>query len=308
MSQSELHVPFTIGGVSGKVRDYSMGILGPGERAKTEWKAARNRGLETAAKVQVNTTWEGSTVPAIPVYPLIEEHIQRICQEGVTNLLLSWTLGGYPSGNLMHVAKYFYEEYDCDALCETEAQRSAARLFSQAFQEFPFDISVLYQGPQNAGPSNLLFLKPTGYTATMTCFAYDDVDSWRSIYLKEIFERQLALLYDKWREGLALLEEEEYGEMKIMANAAYCLFWSSLNQFRFYLAREREDREGMIREAREEIACAEKMLAMMNLNAAIGFEAANQYYFSKGCLCEKIVNCHDVIRRVGDGLAALQGK
>ena len=226
----------------------------------------------------------------------------------MTNLLLSWTLGGYPSGNLMHVAKYFYEEYDCDALCETEAQRSAASLFSQAFQEFPFDISVLYQGPQNAGPSNLLFLEPTGYTATMTCFAYDDVDSWRSIYPKDIFERQLASLCDKWREGLALLEEEEYSEMKIMANAAYCLFWSSLNQFRFYLAREREDRDGMIREAREEIACAEKMLAMMNLNAAIGFEAANQYYFSKGCLCEKIVNCHDVIRRVGDGLAALQGE
>ena len=78
MSKSELHVPFTIGGVSGKVRDYSMGILGPGERAKAEWKAARERGLETAAKVQVNTTWEGSTVPAIPVYPLIEEHIQGI--------------------------------------------------------------------------------------------------------------------------------------------------------------------------------------------------------------------------------------
>ena len=53
----------------------------------------------------------------------------------------------------------------------------------------------------------------------------------------------------------------------------------------------------MIKEAREEITCAEKMLAMMNLNSAIGFEAANHYYFSKGSLCEKIVNCYDIIKK-----------
>ena len=48
----------------------------------------------------------------------------------------------------------------------------------------------------------------------------------------------------------------------------------------------------------EEIACAKTMLAMMNKNAAIGFEAANHYYYSKGCICEKIINCFDVIRRI----------
>ena len=146
-SQSELHVPRTIGGVDTYVRDYSMSIIGPGERAKAEWKAARERGLETSAKVQVNTTWEGSTVPALPVYPLIEEHIQKIKEEGVTNLMLSWTLGGFPSRNLMHVAKYFYEKYDAEALAETDAQKEAAQIFSDAFKEFPFHIDVLYQGP-----------------------------------------------------------------------------------------------------------------------------------------------------------------
>ena len=133
-----------------------MSILGPGERAKAEWKAARERGLETAAKVQVNTTWEGSTVPAIPVYPLIEEHIQGICEEGVTNLLLGWTLGGYPSRNIRYAAKYFYE--GClTPPAESEIQQKATELFAKAFQEFPFDIGVLYKGPQNGGVSNLLF-------------------------------------------------------------------------------------------------------------------------------------------------------
>ena len=83
-----------------------------------------------------------------------------------------------------------------------------------------------------------------------------------------------------------------------MATAAYCLFRSSLNLFRFYIAREAGDKEAMIREAQNEIASASEMLKMMNLNPAVGFEAANHYYFSKGCLCEKILNCHDIIRRL----------
>ena len=44
------------------------------------------------------------------------------------------------------------------------------------------------------------------------------------------------------------------------------------------------------------IKIAEKMLSLMNENAAIGFEAANHYYFSKGQLAEKIVNCRHVIK------------
>ncbi|MBR3761868.1 MAG: hypothetical protein IKK59_03915 [Lachnospiraceae bacterium] len=308
LSQSERFIPFTIGGISGRERDYSMSIIGPGEWAKAEWKAAKERGLELMAKIQVNTTWECSTVPALPVYPLIEEHIRRIKEEGVENLMLSWTLGGYPSGNIIHAAKYFYERYDETALEETEAQKKAGEIFSHAFQEFPFDAGVLYKGPQNAGPANLLYLEPTGYNATMTCYAYDDIDSWRSIYPREVYEAQLCKLCSKWEEGLRLLEQERLerdsgqtlpqSEMEIMAAAAYCLFKSSLNQFRFYLAREKQDKEVMLEQAEAELVCARKMLDMMNLNAAIGFEAANHYYFSKGCLVEKLVNCDYVIRQL----------
>ena len=309
-SQSELYVPRNIGSVDTYVNDYSMSIIGPGERAKVEWKVARERGLETSAKVQVNTTWECSTVPALPVYPLIEQHIEKIKEEGVTNLMLSWTLGGFPSRNIMHVAKYFYENYDTAVLAETAEEKKAAQIFSEAFQEFPFHIGVLYVGPQNGGPGNLLFMEPTGYQATMTCYAYDDLESWRSIYSAPVFEEQLDKLCRKWEEGLAVLEAGStekksdegsacgLGEMKIMANAGYCLFRASLNQVRFYRAREIGDKAAMISAAEAEIVCARKMLELMNLNPAIGFEAANHYYYSKGCLCEKIVNCSDIIRRL----------
>ena len=287
--QSELAVPFEIGGVTGEVLDYSMSILGPGETAKRQWNAAKKRGLETSAKVQINTTWEGSTVPALPVYPLIEEHMQALRKEGVRHLMLSWTLGGYPSRNIAHAAKYFAESSVMTE--ESEAVVRAAAVFAEAFREYPFHIGTLYKGPQNAGPSTFLYEKPTGYSATMTCFAYDDLERWRSIYPVDVFQNQYEKLCAKWKEGLALLENEPESETVIMAKAAYCLYASSLSQIRFIRARERGDRDTMLTCVREELETARAMLDLMNRDASIGFEAANHYYFSKGQIAEKILNC-----------------
>lgn len=287
-SQSEDYVPFCIGGVNGYVRDYSMGIIGPGKRAKQEWEEAQKCGLETSAKVQVNTTWEGSTVPALPLYPLMEEHIEKIKDCGVRHLMLSWTLGGYPSENLMHISKYFTTAARIPK--ENETVRAACEKFCEAFKEFPFHMQVLYYGPQNAGPANLLFDVPTGYNATMTCFAYDDVEKWRGIYPLDVFENQFRLLCEKWEEGLALLEGQN-GEMVQMAYAAYCLYKASYDQLRFYGARARNDGVQMALIAKSEEETARKMLSLMDDNASIGFEAANHYYFTKFSLCEKILNC-----------------
>lgn len=293
LTQSELDVPFEIGGIKGNVLDYSMGNIGPGERAKKEWTLAKECGLQTAAKIQVNTTWEASTVPAIPVLPLVEEHIRGIESEGVRHLMLSWTLGGYPSENLVAAARYFYEN------CEIQKDNKnpeAVRQFSLAFKEFPFYVHTLYNGPHNAGPSNLLFEKPTGYKATMTCFAYDDLESWRGIYPVDVFENQFEKLCNEWEKGLSLLNDTEC-ETAVMAKAAYCLFKSSLNQIRFISAREKGNKAVMTQLAKSEMALAKDMLSLMNKNAAIGYEAANHYYFSKGQLVEKIINCDYILTK-----------
>lgn len=295
-SQSELHIPFEIGGVKGQVVDYSMGIIGPGERAKAEWAAARARGLETSAKIQASTTWEGSTVPALPVFPLVEEHIKRIKEQGVRHLMLSWTLGGYPSENLMYAAKYFCQKTEIPEISDNK--RRACEIFSKAFCEFPFDKSVLYKGPQNAGPSNLLYEEPTGYKATMTCYAYDDIESWRAIYPTDVFENQLDKLCSLWKSGLDILSNEPECETAIMARAAYCLYKSSLDQVRFYIAREKDDRKTMRGAVLSELDTANEILTLMNKNAAIGFEAANHYYFSKRMICEKIINCKYLLQKL----------
>lgn len=293
LSQSELYMPVEFGGVKSSVVDYSMSIVGPGEHAKKEWKLAKECGLKIGAKVQINTTWEASTVPAIPVSPSVEKHIQELRNEGVQHLLLSWTLGGYPSRNMAAAAKYFYEK--CNISDKNDALYEAEKQFVKAFGEFPFHIRVLYEGPQNAGPSNPLFEAPTGYNATMTCFAYDDLDSWRNIYPVDTFEEQFDKLCYGWEIGLNMLPEKDESETTVMARATYCLFKSSLNQIRFIRARNEERFADAVIEAENELNIAKQMLALMNKNAAIGYEAANHYYFSKGQIAEKIVNCHYII-------------
>ena len=296
-SQSERDIPFEIGGCKGNVVDYSMSIIGPGEVAKKQWESARNHGNEVGAKVQINTTWEASTVPAIPVLPSIEEHIRRLSNEGVEHLLLSWTLGGYPCKNVAAAAKYFYEGYECD---ESEGNLEAQMQFSKAFSEFPFHVQVLYKAPQNAGPSNLLYEKPTGYTATMTCYSYDDVESWRAIYPADVLESQFAKLCDGWEKGLDMLDQDAKDETALMARATYCLFKSTLDQIRFVRARDESRYADMVALAKSELETAKRMLSLMNENAAIGYEAANHYYFSKGQLIEKILNCNYLIDTYGD--------
>ena len=296
LSQSELDMPFEIGGVKGNVLDYSMSIVGPGELAKKEWAVAREVGLEVGAKVQINTTWEASTIPAIPVSPSIKAHMERLRNEQVRHLLLSWTLGGYPSRNIAAAAAYFYEA--CRIPNAERTPTEAEKCFSEAFAEFPFHIQTLYLGPQNAGPSNLLFESPTGYRASMTCFAYDDLESWRSIYPLDTFEGQFERLCEKWKRGLDLLGEDGDSEMAVMAQGAYCLFASSLNQIRFIRARDEGRYVDAARAAEDELDVSRNMLSLMNQNAAIGYEAANHYYFSKNQLAEKILNCLYMIRRL----------
>ena len=298
LSQSELHIPYNIGGVDGFVKDYSMSIIGPGEQAKKEWEIAKECGLEIGAKVQINTTWEASSVPALPVFPSIEQHIEGVRNEGVEHLILSWTLGGYPCANIAHAAKYFYENAAIEN--ESEAVKNAAQIFVEAFKEFPFHIDVVYNGPQNAGPSTLLYLEPTGFKATMTGFAYDDLESWRVNYPKEVFENQFGKLCEKWEKGLQLLANEPETETAMMAYAAYCLFKASHNQIRFIMAREDGNKAKMRELAKAELSVAEKMLELMNKNAAIGFEASSHYYFSKGQIAEKILNCHHCIAKLTD--------
>ena len=302
-SVSETLKEFSIGGVSGQIRDYSLSIPGPGEISQQIWQYARNTGHAVCAKVQVNNSWECSVVPYMPVYDLIREHMRNLSENGVEHIMLNWTLGGYPSFGMKLAISCLRDgsEENYDRLLSEEygelapAVKSASKKFSKAFKEFPFNVATLYYGPQNAGPSNLLYRTPTGLKPTMTCYAYDDLEGWRSIYPIDIFEDQFKKLSEMWREGLKDIADFPQCSFKDAALCAYYIFYSSYLQIRYNRIRETGEKMDIIHILQEEKKVALGMYELMQHNSCIGYEAANHYYFNKGMLMEKVLCCEHLL-------------
>ena len=305
-------------GIKLKVSDYTLSNIPPSASSVEGWREAKRSGHKTSAKVQLNTTWEGSTAPFIPVYGNVRRYMENLRAEGVENIQLSWTLGGWPSENLKIASAYFFDEETPFTYEDTlraaygdwaGAVKNAADCFCEAFAEFPFHIGVLYQGPQNAGPANLLYPKPTGLTATMTCYAYDDLEHWRSVYPEDVYVAQLEKLSRRWREGMEYLRDMPVCAFSDTAAVCGALFEASYNQSRFVQERRKlladpadeTARAALRRIVTRERELAQETLCIMRRRPAVGYEAANHYYFSQGSLAEKIVNCEYLLRKLDSG-------
>lgn len=298
MNVSEESMPFNIAGAQGIVVDYTMSLPAPGERAKNIWAIAQKYGKETAAKIQINNTWECSTVPYIPVFGLISGHIQRLSKVGVDDLMLSWTLGGAPSPNIKMISQYFFygDEETTDMLSsiyggDADKVSAGTKLLDTAFQEFPFSVYTAYYGPQFSSTANLLFSKSSGHTATMTGFPYDDVMRWCGPYTPAALENQFKKLSEGWEKGLHVLSDIADRNLTDVATACYALFRSSYNQIKYIRLRELGDTKGLIEILEEEEKLALSLYEITLRQPMIGYEAANHYVYTPQMCLEKILNC-----------------
>lgn len=305
LSTSGHFMPITVGGAPAHVSDYSISQPGPGEAVKKVWAHARKRGIKVHAKLQINNSWECSTVPYIPVVDRVEQHLQQVREAGACGVHYAWTLGGYLGGNL-GLLEATPDEWALALGGETFAPdlRQAWKVLSQAFTEFPFNIRVVYSGPSNAGPANLLFAQPTGYSATMVCFPYDDVDHWRGIYPPDVFESQFIKLADEWIKGVEILHKAEQkkgplpepvAEQLLFARALYNIFRSSGDQIRFFHLRNQNDPTAipeMLNIIDREIITARDQMHVTTIDSRIGYEPTNHYVYRPIDLLEKIINCH----------------
>ena len=330
MSVSEWGKPISRGGVAGTVGEYSMSAVGPGPRALKHWAMAKKRGLKTIAKVQVNCTWELSAVPYLPVMNLVGQHCENLSKAGIDGLMLSWSVGGYPSPNLQVVREFQRKptptvKEALARIAETRYGREAASdviaawsQFSSAFSEYPFDAGYVYKGPTQCGPANLLYPEPAGYRATMVGFPYDDVEGWRGIYPAEVLAAQFAKMAAGWENGLADYERvlskidtpaeqaNARGDLTV-ARAVGLHFDSVANQIQFVLARnallsgklgtpERDAKVHLINEiATDEIGNARRLFTLAREDSRIGFEASNHYYYLPLDLVEKVINCEYIL-------------
>jgi len=333
-SVSEWSLPIERGGVKSAVGEYSISAIGPGPRAQRHWKSARERGLKTIAKIQAGCTWELSAVPYIPAVENVARHAENLRGANIDGLMLGWTLGGYPSPNLEVVS----ETLACGSADEA-MQRVAERRFgtsvapdvvkawlgfSAAFREFPYHIGVVYSGPQQLGPANLLWAEPTGYAATMVGFPYDNLDAWRAVYPAEVFVQQLEKVAGGFEHSLAELragttqsavtaEQRRALELECgVAEAAGIHFRSAANQARYVsarnvLAKSLNAGNTMLQQAemkrvlRSEIALAKRLYELQRGDSRLGFEASNQYYYVPVDLMEKVLNCRELLARLGKG-------
>lgn len=314
MCTNEEHLDYTVGPMKEHLRDYTLSRIGPSVQSRTFWDYAKANGHATAAKVQLNNTWEASTAPYIPVYENILKIMRNLKELGVENLMVSWTLGGYPSENLKFASSFFFEEENKSFSYEealnflyqekAPAVSRAVHKFCEAFSNYPFYVESVYNGPHNAGPSNLLYGRPTGLKATMTCYAFDDLDSWRTIFEEELYEDCFRQVAEGWQEGMTELAALEECEFKDIARMCGILFTSSYNQIRFIRIRDGhiklspQDRRLALTElAKQELKLAVTTYRLMLRNPSIGYEAANHYYFNRSMLMEKVINCADLIRK-----------
>ncbi|MBQ7983345.1 MAG: hypothetical protein IJ302_07235, partial [Clostridia bacterium] len=313
MGVSEEAVKKTVGGVETSVIDYSISVEGPGEYALDTWAHARKNGHPAYAKLQLGVTWEISSIPCVPAYEKIYRHLSRITERGAVNgMMLGWTLGGFPSPTL-RLAQGFYadtgriptpeELYEGMFPGENiPALGAAFHLLSEAYDEYPFHISVAYVAPQQVGPANLLYPEKTGYTATMTGIPYDDIDGWRAIYPQDVYVSQMKKLSDGWHEGTLALEAAASGSENEQLCALVrwtrvidCHFRSIYNQCRFVICRS--ETGGIDTSvAAEEAQLAGELLTLSAVDPMIGYESANHYFYHRNHLLEKLINCDYLIR------------
>ena len=297
-----------VGGVEQYLMDYSISQVGPSGESTEVWKFAQSLGIGTVAKLQLNNSWELSAVPSIPVPYLIKEHLDNLAARNVNGVMLSWTLGGYPGGNL-DLLKATPEEIANSKFNNQLANKvcSAWNDFSQAFRNFPFNVEVIYNSPVNYGPMNLLHLEKTNYKASMVGFPYDDLTTWRNMYPEDIFEDQFKKLTLQWKAGLDTLQDarslikndkelQEFEEIYVNALAAYCHLNSTYLQICFVRARDNSfDKTKMIAIAKEEIQMAKILMDIVRKDSRIGFEASNHYYYTLNDLAEKVITCQYII-------------
>ncbi len=327
MSVSEWSKPIDRGGVKTTVGEYSISVVGPGPRAKRLWDLSKKRNLKTIAKVQVNNTWELSAIPYLPVMNLVAKHIKNLQKVSVDGLMLSWSLGGYPSPNL-DLVRYIQDHPSSTisqsllAIATNRYGEKSARdvlkawdIFSSAFTEFPYGLSV-YTAPMNYGPANPLYIKPTGKKATMLGFPFDNLDKWKGVYPKEILANQFEKLAEKWKKGLPYfkqaIKKAETPSQKAnaiedhrFATTAWIHYKSVANQIRFIMARDRLLKEDpgqkdtkikLIEDiARDEIQLSKQMYQISKEDSRIGYEASNHYYYFPLDFVEKVINCEYII-------------
>ena len=261
-------------------------------------KKARETGHIVYGKIQASNSWECSTVPYLPVFDLVYEHLENLSAQGVNDLFLTWTLGGYPSPSVS-LASAYGKGFDLDGWYENfygenaQGVHGGVRVLCDAFREYPFSIGALYLSPKTLACANLWELTPEEKSSTMVCYAYDDYEAWIAPYPYEVYVGQLEKLLNGWKRGIALLSDlpqtEKIAELVRYAKVSYAHFYADLLQTQFAKYKREQDVAKMRACVKAEKENAKGLLALIREDGRVAFEASNHYFYTERNLLEKIL-------------------
>lgn len=150
-----------INGKSRFIDEYSLSYVGPSPRFGQLAAAASARGMRIFAKLQIGTTHEIATVNNLPLIPNLLGKVRAMRKYGVTGTLATWNFGNRLSLNTYAFGRFVEsEEQDDRSLLQAVAREylgtdhtdgvlKAWEQFVEAFDHFPFCVSVLYHAPTN---------------------------------------------------------------------------------------------------------------------------------------------------------------
>lgn len=329
MTVSEWMQRIERGGVPVSLWEYSMSVEAPSARAKRNWEYARRAGLKTVAKVQVNATWEMAIVPSVPVLDLVARHATNLLEQDVDGVMLSWSLGGYPSENLKlfqsikqgDVAEDVVSEFARNEYGDKvgELVREAWRKCSEGFENYPYHMNTVYYGPHHVGPSNPFYMNVTQYAATMVGIPYDNYDAWRSVYPLDVWIALHEKCADGFEQGVNLFRQaykvakgdirDKVLKQLYRAEAVRIHHKSSAVQARFFEARnkfrksesaeEREQYKKIMREqCLQEQELIRQMLPILSADSSVAFESSNQYFYLPADLVEAYISICSALRQI----------
>ncbi|MBE6569701.1 MAG: hypothetical protein E7658_05745 [Ruminococcaceae bacterium] len=312
MQVSENALKIEKGGVEVSVDDYSISNPGPSEKSEFILRTAAKYGHKLYAKVQINCSWECACVPYLPLFDIQIEHLQNLHKLGVNDLMMTWTLGGYPSIAYDEVAAYLAspETFSADAWYKkqfgdkAEEMQKAVHLFCEGFREYPFSIGTAYFSPKTLGAANLWSFGEETRGSSMVCFASDNPDAWAPPYPLDVYTAQFRKMLDAWDKACdifeAAVQDEKTAEIALFARFAALqlrtdVIHTEYTEIKKGLPGTKNAFADQLKEMREIVI---KQLPLMEKSSLIGYETSNHYFFTERNFIEKLIQIENMLEEL----------
>jgi hypothetical protein len=323
----------TVKFVEGKrveINEYSLSTVGPSNAFENIATAQVKANRAVYAKIQTGTTYELSSVPYVPVPPVVYDKVAIMHSLRIKGSMMTWIIGGYPSSMLKVAGEASFaplrpREELLERLAAADWGPQNAKVvrevwehFSQTFHLYLSVVPVFYYGPITRCPSYQLHLEKEpdlarpynwGLTRQRQRQPYEDgVTRWTGPLTSDDFIQSFRDMATRWRKGLdrlcPLIHGNNAAELQrqyTVAAAVAVQLASAANVIEFYTLRERlltarkGDEPALVRQMRadvqDDIKLANEMKNYVKVDNMIGFESEIYgYSYSPALLDEKITH------------------